>query len=351
MTLFRHGALALVALGLSQIGPSALGALADAAGMHAVAADLGSYGAAEAAFIRGGAIKVKTDSYRVIVIVGEDTAENQVEAVRVTIKPDGDSPAPLEPQLTLPLRAVKENGNKQFAYNLLDFAGPAVNRRYSMTMTMLDVKGAPVGETKTMTVEVEDDGDARVRAVAIRQLNEQDFQLRVVVVGDQEAAVQAVQVKFSDDFEGPAPESFALTLPLVRGEEGRRIYAVRDLHFEVPQKAEDNAYNLVVDLIDGQGKSLGAAEFTAVVDGGTYGEIVDLTQDLGACQSKTGPLTDFAFTSIDAADQGLELSAALQGLVDGLPDDAVTPELKGVPESFNVLLHELRGLALEVTLE
>lgn len=359
MKLLHRTVLGLLALVMGEIVPSAAANLADAAGLAELSVSLRSVGTAEAAFIRRVAIKMITQTnYRMTVVVGDDATTNLVSAVSVLMQPESTGPQPLVNTLVLPLKSVAENGNKRYSTDQLEFKANAVNSRYTMTMIMLDSKGTQVGDKKVMTVEVDDDGDARVRSISINQIDPSNFQVRAVIVGDIEEDVAAIRVKFTDEYEGPAPASSSVLLRPITGKEGYRVFTLRTLRFADPEDANDQAYNLVVDLQNASGVSLGSSERSVVVDGGAWAEIADLQAQLAVSQSDTnaclvkvdsfGPFVD---TVIGSTDELLLISAEMDKDITSLPEGATKESLKKKSKESNVLLHELRGISLEVTLD
>lgn len=219
------------------------------------------------AFIRRGKIKQKPAvGYKVVVVVGDDSDKNQVNTVDVTIPPVEGQPLPSPTKMTLPLKVVKANGNKRFVFKDLSFSDNAVNMPYTMTSTMKDANNKQVGKSVTAKLEVEDDGDSRVRSVIIRQLDAVNFLVKVVVVGDNEGDVASVDVIFVDYFgTEPIPAELNMANPVVKG--GKKIFRNKTLTFNDPPAAADELYALVVDLKDAKGNSLGSTEYTVVVEG------------------------------------------------------------------------------------
>ena len=246
---------------LTSVAPPVMSDLAQSAGLDDIAMQLDSYGVAEAAFIRRSKIRQKTTSgYRVVVVVGDDSTNNEVNTVDVAIAPLEGSPAPdCDSSITLPLKVVKENGNKRFVFNQLDFDENSVNFSYTVTVTMRNELGEPVGEPMTETVEVEDDGDTRLRSVRIRQLDESNYELRTTLVGDWDKEVGSVDVIFSD-FSGSQPIPGEISLTESTTTDGKRVFTTSTLTFEDPAFAADEVYNLVVDLRNHDGSSLGSSE-------------------------------------------------------------------------------------------
>lgn len=219
------------------------------------------------AFIRRGKIRQKpTAGYRVVVVVGDDSETNEVQTVDVTLPSVEGQPVPNVNEMTLPLKVIKENGNKRFVYADLDFSEDAVNFSYQLTAVMKNADNQPVGEPFTETVEVEDDGDSRLRSVSIRQLDDVNFRLKVVIIGDDNNEVNSVDLLFVD-FTGPEPIPTELTLnnPNVSG--GKKVFKDSTLTFDDPSAAADEVYSLVVDLKDSEGDSLGSTEYSVVVEG------------------------------------------------------------------------------------
>jgi hypothetical protein len=219
------------------------------------------------AFIRRASIKQKaTKGYRVAVVVGDDVDTDVVKTVDVNIPTVEGQPIPSTNFMKLPLRVVKENGNKRFVYAELDFSEDAVNLSYELTGTMKDVNDKSVGEQLKVQLAVEEDVDSRVRNATIRQINETQFRLRIVVVGDNEQQVDRVQMEFADfTATPPIPEQLELTNPKIDG--GKKIFIDKTLTFEDPAAAADQVYAVVIDLIGTGGEFLGSTEYTIVVEG------------------------------------------------------------------------------------
>jgi hypothetical protein len=223
------------------------------------------------AFIRRGKIKKKrTTGYKVVVVVGDDSTSNEVKSVEVSIPVVPGQPTPTPTTMTVPLKVVKENGNKRFVFKGLDFSDDAVNYSYTMTSVMKDANDNQVGDALTIPVEVEEPGedqDTRVRSVRIIQRTETTFRLKVVVVNDPDNLVKQVHASF-DDYEGPDPEpddAFMLNNPKIKGD--KKIFYTDALEFSDPKGAADEQYILIIDLIGEGKKSLGASYQSAVVEG------------------------------------------------------------------------------------
>lgn len=359
MKLIRRAAFAFLALVMGEVAPTVTADLVGAMGMTELSASLGTVGTAQAAFIRRGVIKIIANNYyRMTVVVGDDATTDVVKSVSVAIQPESSAPKPLVSTVVLPLKAIADNGNKRFSTDQLEFAANAVNGRYTLTMIMLDAKGVQVGDKKVSTVEVDDDGDARVRSLSINQIDPSSFQVRAVIVGDNEEDVASIRVKFTDEFDGPAPLSTSLTLKPIYGSEGRRVYTLRTLKFEDPEDANDEAYNVIVDLQNAAGVSLGSSERTVVVDGGAWAEIADLQSKLeaskaetNACMVKVDTFKPFVDTVIMSTDELLLISAEMDKDIAALPEGTLKEALKKKSKDSNIVLHEMRGLALEVTLD
>lgn len=357
--LLQRITLALLALVLSEVAPSTAAQLTGALGLTELSVSIASVGTAQAAFIRRCKIKVMTSThYRLSVVVGDDATADVVRSVSVAIQPESTGPKPLVSSVVLPFKATTDNGNKHFSMDQLEFAANAVNSRYTLTMIMLDAKGVQVGDKKVSTVEVDDDGDARVRSLSINQLDPANFQVRAVIVGDLEEAVASIRVKFTDDYEGPAPLSSSVMLSPGYGREGLRVFTLRSLKFADAVGANDEAYNVVIDLQNAAGVSLGSSERSVVVDGGAWAELADLQADLeasqadtNACLVKVDTFRPFVDNVIMSTDELLMLSADLDKNITALPESATKEALKKGSKDSNILLHELRGMSLEVTLD
>ena len=219
------------------------------------------------AFIRRASIKKKQLSgYRVAVVVSDDIDTNEVKTVDVALPSVEGQPIPSTNFMKLPLRVVKENGNKRFVFADLEFSDDAVNLAYALTGTMKDENDQSVGEPIEVQLDVVGDGDSRIRTASIRQINATQFRLRTVVIGDNEQQVDRVEIEFAD-FTGPAPipEQLELTNPKVNG--GKKVFIDKTLTFEEPAEAADQIYGVVIDLIGVGGEFLGSTEYSIVVEG------------------------------------------------------------------------------------
>lgn len=219
------------------------------------------------AFIRRASIKKKaTTGYRVAVVVSDDVDTDTVKTVDVEIPTVEGQPVPSTNIMTLPLRVVRENGNKRYVFADLEFSEDAVDVAYSLKGTMKDENDQSVGEPVEVELEVVGDGDSRIRTATIRQINATQFRLRIVVVGDSEEQVDRVEIEFAD-FSGPTPlpEQLELVNPRIDG--GKKVFIDKTLTFEEPAEAADQIYGVVIDLIGVGGEFLGSTEYSIVVEG------------------------------------------------------------------------------------
>ena len=330
--------LSLLCIGLVPLTAPLLADAAQSAGLHTVAASLQAAGVADAAFIRRGKIKQRnTVGYKVVVVVGDDVDAGEVNTVEVQLELDGEGgPAPMT--LTVPLKQITNNGNKRFVFNQLDLpADSGVGSSYQMTSTMKDAANQTVGEPWSQVVTVEDDGDAEVRSVTIRQLDATNFELRVLVVGDSEEDVAEVDVNILDLVGNAAlPESLSLSEPGRSG--GRAVFTDQTLTFEAPDLAADEVYSVLVDLKDSARASLGSFEAEVVVQGiGTFnGSCWDRAQnggetgvDCGGSYCSPCPTAQSAVDLLDELGADALLEAADQHGVVVLLDNinhAVSPD-------------------------
>lgn len=219
-------------------------------------------------FIRRVRIKKRTTSkYRVAVVVGEDFDNNLVETVEVNLPNVEGQPVPSTNLMKLPLRVIKENGNKRYVFTDLEFSDDAVNFAYKASCTMKDINDKVVGDPLETTIEIDDDGDSRVRSARIIQTSPDQFKLRIAVIGDSENEVKEVSVSFAD-FSGPSPfpEKLILKDPIIK-KSGKKIFKDNTLTFEEPAAASDEAYFLIIELLDAKGSSLGSSEYAVIVEG------------------------------------------------------------------------------------
>lgn len=222
------------------------------------------------AFIRRQVVKQVTNangsvSNRVIVVVGDDSVTNQVDKVEVSLSPIGEAPAPSSNNMILPLKVVKANGNKRFVNAELTFSTSALGANYTMTSVMKDSSNKQVGEAVSGPTTVVDNKESRIRNIVIRQVNSNNFLLKVVVV-DPTNTVTSVDVIFVD-YTGPAPIPTEVNLTNPTINDGKKIFKMNTLTFEDPAAAVAELYNMVVDLKSSDAKSLGYSEEGIYVEG------------------------------------------------------------------------------------
>lgn len=215
------------------------------------------------AIIRRGKLQqTQTVGYNAITIVADDTDDvvNSVDVTLEVINPEEPTPSPNDMALTL------KNETKRFVFNDLNFSADATGFSYKMTSVMKDINNKPVGEPLIETVTVEPSNDVSVRAVTIvqRKANPELFRLKTVIVGDHSNQVASVEVIFSD-FSGPEPIPTEVTLtdPTIDG--GKKVFKDNTLTFDDPNAAIYEEYVVIVDLKDAEGTSLGATEYTVMV--------------------------------------------------------------------------------------
>ncbi|MCO4770839.1 MAG: hypothetical protein KDA24_12475 [Deltaproteobacteria bacterium] len=318
------------------MAPSLASDAAHVVGLEGLSQDLEGVGAAEAAFIRRAKIRKKTTSgYRVVVVVGDDATNNEVDSVDVVVDHVPGQPLPqggtlacdddgsnCSTTLNLPLKVVKANGNKRFVFNDLDFSDDATNFSFGTTTTLKDAANQPVGVPVSSVVEVEDSGDVRLRSVIVRQLDDTNFEMRAVVVGDFTDAVQEVWVCIAD-YTGPDPEPddcFTLANPTVDG--GKKVFSITDMSFSDPSAAADEVYSTVVDLRDATLGSLGATEVDIVVQGLAVDELAVLQAENELLTAELAALE----AVVDAAlVTGADVSAFLAAVVEALEADPTAP--------------------------
>lgn len=249
---------------LAPLGSSLLAEVAEFGGMPALSASLDAVGAAEAAFIRRGKIKMRaTIGYKVVVVVGDDSTSNEVETVDVELIPQlGGEPV----QQTLRRKTIKPNGNKRYVFSSVTPGGFEPGDAVTLKATARNAQGGAVGQPWSKVVEVEDDGDATIRSVGIQQLDATNFQLKVLVVGDSEQQAARVDVNIVDLVGNAAiPESVSIDNPGRSG--GRAVYLDQTLTFEDPSSAVDEVYSVVAGIYDDNSTWLSGAEFEVVVQG------------------------------------------------------------------------------------
>ena len=203
---------------------------------------------------------------KVVYVVGEDSEENLVNTIDISLPTIEGQPIPSSNNITLPLKVVKANGNKRFVFKELTFSENPVNLPYNVIGTMKDANNVQIGEPLEITIEVEEDGDSRVRNLTITELSSGEFRLKIVIVGDSENNVASVDVVFSD-YSGPEPipAEISLTNPIIKNE--KKIFKDKTLTFDDPSGAIDEIYYLVVDLKNTEGNSIGSTEYTVAIAG------------------------------------------------------------------------------------
>lgn len=255
-------------LGLAlHLAPAAGAELAATAGLPGIAQELGEVGTANAAFIRRGKIRKRVSvGYKVVVVVGDDADTNDVSEVEVVLDPAPGAPEPSARTITLPLKVVKANGNKRFVYKDLTFSDDPTAWGLDMTSTMLDADGFQVGDVDERTVEVEDADPMGTRSVGIQQLDDTNFQLKVVVGSDFDEQVARIQVEFTDLVGNPViPEAVELEATSRNG--GKAVFTTSTLTFEDPSSAVDQPYGVIVTLLRDDNVSLGSSDYEIVVEG------------------------------------------------------------------------------------
>jgi|GEM_PF-1974338 len=312
------------------LAPSLASDAADAIGFDTLAEELSAVGAAEAAFIRRSKLRKKrTVGYRVVVVVGDDATNNEVNTVDVTIPHVPGQPTPAggttecsddgncSTTVTLPLKVVKANGNKRFVFNDLDFSEDAANLAYSGTATMKDINDLQVGPSVDFTTEVVD-AEMDIRTVTIQQLDDVNFKMRTVVVGDFANEVDQVWACI-DDYTGPDPEPddcFTLTDPAVNG--GKKTFSLDTVTFSDPSAAADEVYSMIVTTVRADQSVIANAEFDVVVLGLEVDQIAELEaaldvseQNVAALNEALANLTELV-AQVDAAFTELEFAAEEQ---------------------------------------
>lgn len=221
------------------------------------------------AFIRRASIKRKPNKgYIVAVIVGGDTETNVVNSVDVDIATIEGQPTPSPNFMKLPLRTITEKGDKRFVSDKLNFeGGDPVNLTYTIKATMKDKSDVAIGTPVELKVDVISDRDSRVKNASIRQINEEQFRLRVVV-DDRKDEIGHIEVEFAPiegDVARPTPTQMELQNPQIKGD--NKIFIYKPLTFDVPTAAVDEFYVLVIDLIDKKGTFLASTEAITIVEG------------------------------------------------------------------------------------
>jgi hypothetical protein len=267
--------LALPVAILMGIAPPLASDAAHVVGLDGLAEDLGSVGTADAAFIRRTKLRKKrTVGYRVVVVVADDEA-NEVDSVDVSIAHGPDQPTftggvtscdddgQCSTDVTLRHRTIKANGNKRFRFNDLDVDDIPYGYSYSVTTTLVDAEGLPLGPPESSTLEVEEAAPMGLRDATIRQVDDTFFEFKAVVLGDFDDTVQQVYATL-DQYTGPDPEpddSFAMGEPVVTG--GTKVFS-HLLSFSGPATAVGELYTTAVQFVDADGV-VGAAIWVDIV--------------------------------------------------------------------------------------
>ncbi len=211
MNSMRTLVLSLMAVAMLQVVPPLASDAARTVGLDGLSAALEGVGAAEAAFIRRTKIKQRASGlYRVVVVVGDDSTNNEVSRVEVTIPGlsdsggsvggsgdtsdtsdtstgasaslgasagataedgSGDTGSDDPDTAVLALKVVKSNGNKRFVYKDLTFSdgwkfqGSTVD----VIVTMYNELGEQVGDPLDLTVEFEGDENTPTEAAMLRE--------------------------------------------------------------------------------------------------------------------------------------------------------------------------------------
>ena len=87
----------------------------------------------------------------------------------------------------------------------------------------------------------------------------------MAVSGDDEQEVQSADVIFVD-FTGPAPIPTEVTLVEPTRDGDRLVFVMKTLTFEDPAAAVGATYDVVIDLKDAAGKSLGVTQASVIVE-------------------------------------------------------------------------------------
>lgn len=225
------------------------------------------------AFIRRNIIKKSPSSgYRVIVVVGDDTT-NEVNNVQVTLSSEGGAPAATPSSMILPLKKINPNGNKRYVFTDVTFASDPVGLSYNMTSTMKDSNDNSVGTPVTSSVAVKSDGDPRLSNVVIKQLNGNNFLLKVVVVADDMNEVNSVDVLFDGDLDGLAlPNGATGTTttisisPASSVSGGKKVFK-QGITFANPADEIDQVWTLNISLKNSGGEVLSTTEELVTVEG------------------------------------------------------------------------------------
>ena len=255
LTILSLGSLSLVAAPLA-------GEVGATIGVEALA----HLGTADAAFIRRRSITKKGNigSYRSTVVVADDPNDD-VDHVVVAVQGLDGAPEPTSPSYTLDLRLTQGNGDKQFVASDLEFQADAADGEYSFTVELRRADGTLVNPPVTTEVGVTPVRDSRVRTARIEQVDEENFLLSVVVIGD--ASVDRIGISYGD-FAGPEPteSDFTIIEKTVKNNGAKKTFTAL-ITFEEAEAAVDEVYEVVVDLLDGNGQALGAAEIDVAVRG------------------------------------------------------------------------------------
>ena len=222
--------------------------------------------------------RVGAGRYEVSAVV-DDGSTRQIGRVRVEVGESAEGPAPRQGTVKCD-RASRPTSRYAVPVR---FTGAAAGYTYSLVLILRDQDGGAVGEPLRRRVQVMDDGGPVERpllpgnrepvaatagpelsAVRIRRLaGGAAYELEILLVGDTERVVHRVDARFEEPFEGPAPTSARLRVPL-------RRYWTRfsgDLRFA--GDAVGATYQVVARLIDHGGHPIGEPFTGAVTVSGT----------------------------------------------------------------------------------
>jgi hypothetical protein len=141
------------------------------------------------------------DSYRIVVVV-QDDEEDQVDNVETVVAAQGESPAPVVPNLICEFRNQNPNNdNKRYINKTLTFVSNALNFPYTVTSTMKNAAGNTVGlPVVRPDVFVESTSDEDIPVVTnirVTQAPDGTYNVSVSVENNEDNEVNGVSVSLT----------------------------------------------------------------------------------------------------------------------------------------------------------
>lgn len=212
-----------------------------------------------------------TVSYKIVVVVKHDDAD-QVMSVEVGLTPASpSSPTPSSPVFNLPFKAENSAKNKKRYVNKeITFGSSALGKEYVATVTMKDASGATVGAVETINVTVTDKADvvtdpATVTGVRIAEtgLGTNDIMAFVTDPGNLVNAVRVEIIPISRTSPLPNPTTMVLPFDVQLPDLTKRFASYGGLGFA--GSAIGHEYFVTITLLDANGLDLDTPITLAVV--------------------------------------------------------------------------------------